>query len=59
MASVLDTADLIDSEDQTSFNLAVWQKVLDDSSLTKVPHRIETERTNPPAPSFVPIFRRA
>jgi len=56
MASVLDTAELIDSEDQTAFNLAVWQKVLADPFLASVPHRIETDRygqvimTPPPAP---------
>src|SRR5215471_9141901 len=56
MASVLATADLIDSKDQTSFNLAVWQRVLADSSLARVPHRIETDRygqivmSPPPAP---------
>ena len=44
MASVLDTAELIDSEDQTAFNLAVWQKVLTDSFLAGLPHRIETDR---------------
>jgi len=33
MASVLDTAELIDSEDQTAFNLAVWKKVLADRFL--------------------------
>ena len=27
---MLDTAELIDSEDQTAFNLAVWEKVLAD-----------------------------
>src|SRR3989442_6327693 len=56
MASVLDTAELIDSEDQTAFNLAVWQKVLTDSFLAGLPHRIETDRygqivmSPPPAP---------
>jgi len=30
MASVLDTAELAESEDQTAFNLAVWRKVLAD-----------------------------
>src|SRR5438046_888965 len=40
MASVLDTTELIDSEDQTTFNLAVWQKVLTDSFLAGLPHRI-------------------
>ena len=30
MASVLDTAELMDSEDQTAFNLAGWEKVLAD-----------------------------
>src|SRR5207249_6438214 len=44
MASVLDTAELIDSEDQTAFNLAVWDKVLADRFLAGLPHRIETDR---------------
>src|SRR6266850_3592906 len=44
MASVLDTAELIDSEDQTAFNLAVWEKVLADRFLAGLPHRIETDR---------------
>src|SRR5437588_3528149 len=56
MASVLETAELIDSEDQTAFNLAVWEKVLTDSLLAGLPHRIETDRygqivmSPPPAP---------
>lgn len=56
MASVLDSAELIDSEDQTAFNFAVWEKVLADSSLAKLPHRMETDRhgqiimSPPPAP---------
>src|SRR5467141_2982732 len=56
MASVLDTAELIDSEDQTAFNLAVWKKVLADHFLAGLPHRIETDRygqivmSPPPAP---------
>src|SRR5947199_8647807 len=44
MASVLDTAELIDSEDQTAFNLAVWEKVLADRFLAGLPHGIETDR---------------
>ncbi len=44
MASVLETVELIDSGDQTAFNLAVWEKVLADSFLAGLPHRIETDR---------------
>lgn len=44
MASVLDTTELIDTEDQTAFNLAVWEKVLADRFLAGLPHRIETDR---------------
>ena len=44
MASVLDIAELTDSEDQTAFNLAVWEKVLADPFLNGLPHRIETDR---------------
>src|SRR5438874_1669517 len=56
MASVLETAELIDSEDQAAFNLAVWKKVLADRFLAGLPHRIETDRygqivmSPPPAP---------
>ena len=56
MASILDTAESIDTGDQTAFNLAVWEKVLGDSVLAKLPHRIETDRygqiimSPPPAP---------
>jgi Uma2 family endonuclease len=56
MASLLDTPELVDSEDQTAFNLAVWAKVLTDSFLVALPHRIETNRygqiimSPPPAP---------
>jgi len=58
MASVLDTAELIDSEDQTAFNLAVWEKVLADRFLAGLPHRIETDRygqiimSPPPNPEY-------
>jgi Uma2 family endonuclease len=41
---VLETADLIDSQDQTAFNLAVWEKVLTDEILAGLPHRVETDR---------------
>ena len=44
MASVLETVELMDCEDQTAFNLAVWEKVLADSSLAALPYRIETDR---------------
>ena len=56
MASVLDKPELINSEDQTAFNLAVWDEVLTDSSLAGLPHRIETDRfgqivmSPPPSP---------
>src|SRR5947207_5221784 len=56
MASVLDAAELAESEDQTAFNLAVWTKVLADRFLAGLPHRIETDRygqivmSPPPAP---------
>jgi Uma2 family endonuclease len=44
MASVLDSAEFIDSDDQTAFNVAVWNKVLSDHFLAGLPHRIETDR---------------
>jgi Uma2 family endonuclease len=44
MASVLETAELVDSGGQTAFNLAVWEKVLADPLLGRLPHRIETDR---------------
>src|SRR5436309_8947080 len=44
MASVLDTAERIDSEHQSAFNLAGWEKVLADRFLAGLPHRIETDR---------------
>jgi Uma2 family endonuclease len=56
MASVLETAELVESEDQTAFNLAVWERVLADRFLAGLPHRIETDRygqiimSPPPAP---------
>src|ERR1051325_4441069 len=56
MPSVLDKPDLVDCEDQTAFNLAVWEKVLADRFLAGLPHRIETDRygqivmSPPPAP---------
>ncbi len=56
MASVLEAADLLDSADQRAFNLAVWKKVLADSLLAELPHRVETDRygqivmSPPPAP---------
>ena len=56
MASVLETAELLDCGDQTAFNLAVWNKVLADSFLAGLPHRIESDRygqiimSPPPAP---------
>ncbi len=56
MPSVLQTAELMEGAGQTSFNLAVWDKVLGDSFLAGLPHRIETDRygqiimSPPPAP---------
>jgi Uma2 family endonuclease len=56
MASVLDTTELVENEDQTAFNLAVWEKVLADPFLAGLPHRVETDRygqiimSPPPAP---------
>lgn len=56
MASVLDTAELVEIEDQTAFNLAVWEQLLNDESLAELPYRIETNRDGqiimspPPAP---------
>jgi Uma2 family endonuclease len=44
MASVLEAAELVDSGDQMAFNQAVWEKVLSDSFLAGLPHRIETDR---------------
>jgi Uma2 family endonuclease len=56
MASVLDTAELMDPENQTALNLAVWEKVLADHFLAGLPYRVETDRygqivmSPPPAP---------
>ncbi len=56
MASVLDTAELIDPEDQTAINFAVWEKVAVDPLLAGLPHRIESDRygqivmSPPPSP---------
>ncbi len=56
MESVLETAEFIDAEGQTAFNLAVWEKVLADPILARLPRRIETNRhgqivmSPPPAP---------
>ena len=53
---MLETAGLVDCGDRTGFNLAVWEKVLADSYLAGLPHRIETDRygqiilSPPPAP---------
>ena len=44
MASVLQSPELVDCEDQTAFNLAVWQEVLADRFLASIPHRVETDR---------------
>jgi Uma2 family endonuclease len=56
VASVLERTELSDPEDQTVFNLAVWDKVLADRLLAGLPHRVETDRygqiimSPPPAP---------
>jgi Uma2 family endonuclease len=56
MASVLEKAELAESEDSTAFNMEVWKKVLADRFLAGLPHRIETDRygqivlSPPPAP---------
>ena len=44
MAPALEIAALIDSGDQTAFNLAVWEKVLAEPLLDGLPYRIETNR---------------
>ncbi len=49
MASVLETAKKIDFENQTAFNLAVWEKVLADSLLASclgASRRIVTVRSS-------------
>ena len=56
MTSMLDRPELTESEDQTAFNLAVWEELQSDALLAKLPHRIETDRYGhiimipPPAP---------
>lgn len=56
MPSVLDISELIDSNDPTAFNIAVWEKIVADPVLAALPHRIETDRygqiimSPPPAP---------
>lgn len=56
MTSALETPELEELEDQTAFNLAVWEKLVADESLAGVPYRIETNRlgqiiaTPPPSP---------
>ncbi len=42
MALLLDIPEVLESEDQEAFNLAVWDKVLEDDFLRGLPHRIET-----------------
>src|SRR5947207_15864705 len=44
MASVLEKAEVADTEDQTAFNLEVWNKMLADRFLAGLPHRIRTDR---------------
>ena len=43
MTSVLDSVDVMEIEDQTAFNLAVWEKALADPFLADAPFRIETD----------------
>ena len=56
MASVLDIVELVEIEDQTAFNLAVWEKLVNNETLAQLPYRIETDRfghiimSPPPAP---------
>jgi Uma2 family endonuclease len=44
VASVLEPVDMMEIEDQTAFNLAVWEKVLENAELAALPYRIETDR---------------
>jgi Uma2 family endonuclease len=44
MASVLESVDTLEIEDQTAFNLAVWEQVLADPELARLPYRVETDR---------------
>jgi Uma2 family endonuclease len=44
MTSACDLPNLDEIEDQTAFNLAVWEKLLADEFLATLPHRIETNR---------------
>ncbi len=43
MALLLDDPKTLDLEDQEDFNLAIWEKVLEDEFLRGLPHRIETD----------------
>lgn len=43
MALLLDDPDKLELEDQESFNLAIWERVLADEYLREVPYRIETD----------------
>ena len=51
------TIELKDSAEQTAFNLERWAEILVDPELTRLPHRIETDRhghilmSPPPAPA--------
>ncbi len=44
MTSAINMPNLDEMEDQTAFNLAVWEQLLADEFLATLPHRIETNR---------------
>jgi Uma2 family endonuclease len=56
MPSMLENAAHLNAEDQSGFNLAVWEKVLADTTLARLAFRVETDRhgqlimSPPPAP---------
>src|ERR1700712_4315136 len=56
MSTFLDDPETLALADQHAFNLAVWEKLLDDEFLAELPNRIETDElgqiimTPPPAP---------
>lgn len=43
MSTFLDEPETLELADQHAFNLAVWEKVLQDQSLCELPYRIETD----------------
>lgn len=43
MATLLESVAELEDEDQTTFNIAVWEAVLADPALLKLPFRIETD----------------